>query len=362
MIKKTIKKIDYEDGSKGIFEKVNNKNHGLWTTLYPNGMKKWERQQYKDKTHGYDRKWNQQGMLIDEKQFWRDKIDGESREWFDNGVLKHESSWQMGRCIYMREWDENGTLINEYHRPIKIEEDSESYQLLVKYEKFDPDYSEDAEFIIKNLEKKVLIIKKTKIDTSQFTEEYLTESMMGDVTVCAEGEEWPIYQGVPLAPVIQIFTKDLPFIPSYLTDIKCITVFLHPEGYIYDEPDSLCIRWYTQENLIPINKPANIICTSSLITYDIGVDVPSDDMPEGLSEYLEETYIDEKDLPYNCEMGSKIFGWPHWIQESEFSSEDEFVMQIDECGEPHWNWGDCPVLYIFRDIRTKELHGIVQMF
>lgn len=361
-MEKTIETMNYKDGSKGIFEKLNEKHHGLWTILYPSGQKKWERQHYKARTHGFDRKWNNLGQLTEEQNFWRNNLDGTSRKWFDNGVLKQEGSWKMGRCLYMKNWDENGILIEEYRQPIIIQEESETYQLLSKHEKFDPDYSRDGDQMIKTLEKKVLIIKKTKVDNSQYTEACLAQSIMGDVNVCAEGEEWPIYQGTPLSPVLQLYTKGLPFTPDFLEDIKCITVFIHPEGHIYDEPDSLCIRWYTQENLVQIQRPADIMCSPSSIRYDLGLDVPSDDMPDGLSEYLEETYADEEWQTYDCKMGSKLFGWPKWIQCSEFSSEDEFVMQIDEYGEPHWGWGDCPMLYIFRNMRTKELHGIVQMF
>jgi hypothetical protein len=73
--------------------------------------------------------------------------------------------------------------------------------------------------------------------------------------------------------------------------------------------------------------------------------------------------LDKKlDTSYKCAIGTKVSGWPCWIQTSEISPEWQFVMQIDEYGEEFWDWGDCPTLYIFRHLVTGEFSCSVQMF
>lgn len=144
-------------------------------------------------------------------------------------------------------------------------------------------------------------------------------------------------------------------------------IFMHPEGYndyCDEDQTTLCIRAYTHEQKLSlITKPNDVIYETNQLKFDVFEDYPSDDFPPGVSEYLIEKYSDESQPnPYKCHMESKISGWPSWIQSSQLSEEYEFILQIDDYGKPYWDWGDCPMLYIFRHIKTGKFCGEVQMF
>src|ERR1700688_1210882 len=52
-----------------------------------------------------------------------------------------------------------------------------------------------------------------------------TVSWFGAVHLGAAGEEWPRWQGVPMAPIAQLNVRESPFVPAALDDVALLTVF-----------------------------------------------------------------------------------------------------------------------------------------
>lgn len=216
------------------------------------------------------------------------------------------------------------------------------------------------EGILTQLKRNCYVVQKE--DIADVSSEEL--SLMGDITLSIKDETWPqASDGVYLSPLMQLRIKDLPEIPSYLKDIDYLMIFTHPEG-CYEDSDTLCIRAYKKNSqMISLTKLEDVIGNPKAIRFQHAFDFPTNEMPKGVQGYLNQKYPDPKQtMPYECYPGTKVLGWPSWIQWGSIPPGSEFIMQIDEYGEKYWDWGDCPHLYIFRDIKTGNFHGTVEMF
>lgn len=364
---KNIESIKYENGRQGTFEKLNGKSHGLWKITYTNGLVAWEREMYKGRTHGYDRSWNESGQLTEEKFYWRDYLNGRSRQWFDNGQIKNLTEWNMGQCLSSKSYDEKGRIVSEeiwnpkvsYEEVRDLTDISEDYKLILKHKKLDPEVEPNIEAVLKDFEKQCYLIEAIKVQTDdQDTNPY--GSFTGNIFLSSSEEMWPICKGVLLTPVIQLCVRDLPAIPKNLSDIEYLMIFLHPEGYDYYNEESICIRAYNELNALnPTQRPKEISPNTKRIKFITAADYPLDDLPNGIREYLEEKYNDtDNQHKYECHIENKISGWPAWVQSSEISPNEEFIMQINDY---EWEWGDIPVLYIFRNLNSGEFSIRMQM-
>lgn len=218
------------------------------------------------------------------------------------------------------------------------------------------------EKILAQLKKNCYVIQKK--DIAHSSPNGLELSLMGGITLSTKDERWPqASDGVYLSPLIQFRIKDLPQVPSYLQDIDYLMIFTHPEG-CHEDSDTLRIRAYPKNSkMIPLTKPQGVIDNPKAIQFQHAFDFPSNEMPKDVREYLSQKYPNPKQrTPYECYSETKILGWPSWIQWGTIPPGSELIVQIDEYGEKYWNWGDCPSLYIFRDIKTGEFHWEVEMF
>ncbi|WP_158706880.1 YwqG family protein [Candidatus Phycorickettsia trachydisci] len=165
--------------------------------------------------------------------------------------------------------------------------------------------------------------------------------------------------GTYLSPIIQLHIPELKKVPYILKDLDYLMIFLHSDGYYYNSnEDHIPIRAYRKgSKLVPLQKPQNVICNPLLAKFEEIDDYPSDDMPTGLSQWFHGQ--DNEDI-YTCCSDSKVGGWPRWIQTSELCGKYQFVLQIDASGEEYWEWGDCPILYIFRHIVKRNFHASTQ--
>ncbi|AVP88036.1 hypothetical protein phytr_11110 [Candidatus Phycorickettsia trachydisci] len=112
-MKKYIETKEYDDGSRGRFEKLNGKHDGLWQIFYPNGKIKWERQMSKGLDHGYSRKFNQDDYLVEERYYFKDVLDGCSKIFDDMGRLKEETFFDMGYALREKVYDAEGNVIKD---------------------------------------------------------------------------------------------------------------------------------------------------------------------------------------------------------------------------------------------------------
>jgi hypothetical protein len=70
---------------------------------------------------------------------------------------------------------------------------------------------------------------------------------------------------------------------------------------------------------------------------------------------------DANDKLYECVVEDKLFGWPFWCQSSELSENTDFIMQITDYDD-NWICGDCPTIYVLRDLPSKQLYATMQMY
>jgi hypothetical protein len=176
-------------------------------------------------------------------------------------------------------------LANYHSESISKSDVSEDYEQLVKYKNLDLGKIIDWSEILNDLRRDCFMIDKSR--QVNFINQFFSKSFIGNVTLCKIGEKWPIHNGEHLLPIFQLYIKDLPLIPRILSDIEYLMIFIHKEGYDASNKDSICIRSYnSNDKLVRIDRPHNIISKSYKIKLRKTNDWPSDDIPEELIDYL----------------------------------------------------------------------------
>ncbi|WP_055076247.1 toxin-antitoxin system YwqK family antitoxin [Pseudanabaena sp. 'Roaring Creek'] len=64
--------------------------------------------------NGIEREWSESGILIEEVNLEDNQANGLLHKWHCNGQLKCEGMFEMGVCLWMKEWDETGNLTRDY--------------------------------------------------------------------------------------------------------------------------------------------------------------------------------------------------------------------------------------------------------
>ena len=75
---------------------------------------------------GWVRGWHENGLPRKETFYQKGRAVGVRREWYSNGQLKLEAEIEHGYCLWQKEWDEKGELVNDY----VLTEDHVGYQFL----------------------------------------------------------------------------------------------------------------------------------------------------------------------------------------------------------------------------------------
>ena len=348
------------------------------------------------------------GVLVKESYYWRGHLIGPSKEWFDNGNLKSEShseggvgnynewnidgilirsfmgtrlqrtdtEWhpnsQMKKEIqfdyiekYMttKVWDENGILLESDHKELPDFSILPDWELIEEYKYFEPNgkTNEEIEHVIAKFKRNAFLVKEDAKITRMGG---FKTSILGNVNTKAANETWPICNGVTLNPIIQIAVSDLPYRPKVFDNIDYFCVYAHPtEPWEITDGDGLLIRTYkTGEEVEFILAPECIkqdVGPASLL-FELCDDYPGDDLPVGLTEYIEDKYPDRygnNSHPFPYLSDTKILGWPCWMQNSEFPEDSIFIMYLNLDGLCEHD----SYLYIFQNAKSKEFHGFVQM-
>ena len=63
---------------------------------------------------GVSRFWSEGGVLSAEQCFLFNGLHGLSREWYPNGSMKSVGMYELGVCISLEEWAEDGVLASRY--------------------------------------------------------------------------------------------------------------------------------------------------------------------------------------------------------------------------------------------------------
>jgi hypothetical protein len=180
-------------------------------------------------------------------------------------------------------------------------------------------------------------------------------SYFGGRFVARPGEEWPLNDGQPMIPLLQVRTDELPHRPQALEGIALFNVFIGPtkppidlraengEGWVlrsYPNLDGL-------PELAPPTKPRiRPFPVRWRLTETEG---PQWDDAWGLYDLTE--FNDLKDAfdifydRYKQHSFTKVGGWPSYIQGSPGS--EDFVFQIGSEEKPRWMWGDNGNGYFF---------------
>ena len=103
--------IWYENGHKEE-EKTfkSGKKEGLFTWWYKNGQKKQEGIIKDEKDEGLWTTWYENGQKKGESNFKNGKRDGENISWYENGIKKMEGNYKNGEKVYLKEWNEDGSV------------------------------------------------------------------------------------------------------------------------------------------------------------------------------------------------------------------------------------------------------------
>ena len=227
-IQENLEIKDYQDGSKEYIDKSNGQYHGLWKIFWPGGQLKVEKYMRKGAIHGYFREWTSEGQMIEESYYWRGMLDGVSKKWYDSGILKSEELWDMGFILSRKLYDHQGTLIeakqyqiSELHPNTQASfEVIQNYKLQIKHRKFDPEIHSNAQEILEEFKKIALVMKTEEINISNHV------SLLWDIHLCKEGEDWPELRGTHLSPMLQLKIQDLPQIPDCMRDIAYLMIFI----------------------------------------------------------------------------------------------------------------------------------------
>ena len=119
------------------------------------------------------------------------------------------------------------------------------------------------------------------------TREISQRTLLGHINIAAQDESWPVWNNVPLEPVIQLSLSDLPFIPKELEGIQYLCAYITPDCEVI-------IRTYTNESLVVMEKPASIDQErrSLLVEFEQTNDYPGDYQYPGVKAYLSYSHKD----------------------------------------------------------------------
>ncbi|MBL7890777.1 MAG: hypothetical protein JNL24_14585 [Bacteroidia bacterium] len=80
-------------------EKLNGKDHGIWTWFHPNGKKQMEGKFIEGKRAGIWTVWNINGQKISESNYQNDKLNGTFTTWGANGEIQKIGLYQNDKLI-----------------------------------------------------------------------------------------------------------------------------------------------------------------------------------------------------------------------------------------------------------------------
>jgi hypothetical protein len=170
-------------------------------------------------------------------------------------------------------------------------------------------------------------------------------------------EIWPETEHGPMLPLLQVQVLDLPYVPEPLKSIGLFTVFIDSRQPPAKSPlvndHGWRIRTYANlEELKPLEQPE---IARSLRPCPIRWELSSS---EGPTWDDAQRLVDARHFfnvmhsillyheRYKVHLGTKVGGWPGWIQKSLVDPEG-FVMQIASEHKANWNFGDKGKCYLF---------------
>jgi antitoxin component YwqK of YwqJK toxin-antitoxin module len=104
----------YENGQKEIEQTwKNGEKEGLSTHWYENGQKEIEQTWKNGEKEGLSTYWFENGKKELEQTWKNGKKDGLFTWWYGNGKKESEGTWMDDKIIYIKEWNEDGSVKND---------------------------------------------------------------------------------------------------------------------------------------------------------------------------------------------------------------------------------------------------------
>ncbi len=180
----------------------------------------------------------------------------------------------------------------------------------------------------------------------------------GGIPLGISGEKWPEKDGEPLFPILTIATKELPFVPEFLSEYEYWAIFLQLDDFNQITKDgSLVVRKYsTLKGLEPIKPTYKNENKYIELRFKEVQDYPSySAVFRALEEDNELKSRFNPDWPdkldeYECHSGIKIGGYPLLIQGTVFleNLNPDFQIQIDSTDL--YSYCDSGIGYIYSNM------------
>lgn len=243
--------------------------------------------------------------------------------------------------------------------------------------------NKDLEYLVKPLIKDATKITLKKC--SEIPKNSHLKSHFGGQPYFENGEEWPkardeFRKECDLEFVFQIFNNDNIIFPE---NIKLIQFFYDLNGELSFETNDggWLVKIYENidlENYFFIEKPRGHNTVNYCeIEYEQIKSLPD---WEGIYDYCPDasklSCVLDKNEPWKNyqelveklvgeqDMWSQLGGYPQWIQGNENSDEENFslLFQLDSEENAGLIWGDCGLIYIFLNEKTKEVKYVMQCY
>jgi uncharacterized protein YwqG len=206
-------------------------------------------------------------------------------------------------------------------------------------------------------------------------------SLIGGVSHHLKNEEWPLSNNQPLFPILQITPQNLPiFLELFKPGNKVICVYC-PEsqehgdyGVVVKEyPDPSLLQKLHSHQAYEAYQDILEEEEMYLIRWEKVIDYPQHDVfelfyPEHLARVIHDEFDDYYES-FPTALGTKIGGYPFCIQHEPDvwdnrppnQPEDwNFIMQIDSEDFGMIDLGDCGIVNVFQNSKTKEWRGDFQ--
>lgn len=338
------KRIDYPDGGWCEQEYRDETLHGRWIVYYPNGRIKWERVLVDGLKHGPQRSYDEAGNLTEEQIFVGDELHGTWRRAAPDGTLQLVGEFKCGYPIEALENPRNPEFI----------------EFILPHIEIDSGDSDLAEVTRR--------LRRSTVNVRAGAEVGMPighQSYAGAVTVMGSKESWPTKDGIPLSPILQIACADVPIDSQPWKDFTFITLFAVPDDVPTDLGSDLVVRSYRKsDTLVAVTPPPtarSVIDPCALDFSPPALSFPDDnDLSPALRRALEGDSEASAFQESDTRMGTRLSGWPTWIQSGRLVDFGTFAFQVDSLMFPGWECGDCTIHYFFLS-ETAEFEWIAEM-
>lgn len=172
-------------------------------------------------------------------------------------------------------------------------------------------------------------------------------------------ESWPMFKDEPMLPLLQIVTSELPNIPSSLKDTRFLALYVTMEEQIpsfSSNGEGWQILEYSEtDDIQKLAMPCDwkIPKRFQIIWADGGEEAP------GWTEIVNilndrglaknNGFFDFYRNSYNCSDGTKVAGWPSYIQNNLVGRPLDFVFQVSSNSKTDWSYGGGGNMYFYKD-------------